>query len=122
VDLARVIFVRMLDVLAHHADAERSCYVLYLAAKHLADQKASNPLVASRMSAGEWLAAIAAMRPPSVTQPGVLQGYQAALRNALGQRKPAVHQRAREHSDGLNPMADRPSNRVHVKLPPASLR
>ena len=94
-ELSRAIFVRMLDLLADHAEAERSCYVLHLSAKHLADQRDTNPMVAKLIAAHDWPGAIAAMRPPNVNRPGVLESYEAALRNSIGRRKPATYRSGR---------------------------
>lgn len=89
-ELAVAIFCRMQDLLADHGQAERSCYTLCLSARHLVAQQRTNVEVAQRLVRRDWLGAIAAMAPPRVHRPGVLDSYQAALRNAIGDRKPAA--------------------------------
>jgi len=96
VPLAQTILVRLLTLLAAGKTAEAPCYRLYLAARHLERESRRSAEVREALRAGRYLDAIAAMAPPSVREPEVLEAYRTALRNALGQRKPATRNGAAE--------------------------
>jgi len=93
--LARAILARQLKLLAAGQEADAPCYRLYLAARHLYEEGRRSPRLGETLQAGQWFTAIDMMAPPSVHEAGVLEAYRAALRNALGSRKPSERQPSR---------------------------
>jgi hypothetical protein len=86
--LARAVLQRQLRLLEVGQQANAPCYRLFLAARHLLAESRREPEVRVALQAGRYLDAVAVMAPPGVHEPAVLDAYRAALRNAVGRRKP----------------------------------
>lgn len=115
-DVVARVHRHMLHLVATDHEAQNSAYTTYLAAKHLAEERARNAGVAREIANGRVLAAIAIMHPPTVREPAVLEGYRAALRTALGHRRIPVRHLPHE-KDQKTPRAPSVRTRTRIDTP-----